>query len=67
MTDRTDPERHPRTWLQRPKAPRACSRCGTSFIPRTPSTRYCSPACREAVEAERQLRKRARERGGGGE
>ena len=67
MTDRTDPARHPRAWLHRPRARRACARCGEAFALPVPSARYCSPACREAVEAERRLRKQAWGRGRGSE
>ena len=59
MTDRTNPERHPGAWLSRPTAQRACGHCGALFVLPRPSTRYCSPSCRGAVEeARRQRRKR---------
>ena len=69
MTDRTDPERHPGAWLRRPgpDVRRTCSRCGEPFVLPVPSARYCSPACREEVEAERRLRKQAWGRGTGSE
>ncbi len=65
MTDRTDPERSPATWLKRPRpgAQRACARCGETFVPPWPSTKYCSPACREVVEAARRARRKAPEGG----
>ncbi len=59
MTDRADPERHPGAWLHRPRAERACARCGESFLLPMPAARYCSATCREqAKEERRQQRQR---------
>ncbi len=60
MTDRTDPERSPGAWLNRPGpgVQRACARCGESFVLPTPAARYCSALCRaKANEGRRHRRK----------
>ena len=67
VTDRTDPERSPGTWLHRPKSARPCARCGEAFVLPVPSARYCSASCREQAEAQRRLRKQAWGRGRGSE
>ena len=30
--------------------PKTCARCGTQFVPRTGSAKYCGPECRRAVK-----------------
>ncbi len=67
MTDHSDSERSPATWLARPTARRGCVLCGVPFVPPWPSTRYCSPECRGIAEEARRVRKQARGCGRGSE
>ena len=59
MTDRPDPERSPRAWTARPGVQRACARCGEQFALPWTSAKYCSPACRAQVTAERWAERRS--------